>query len=139
VPTFFEEGERYRNEGRNELETHETLNFYLEEYKAHSNAFKEKLTLQQLFQIREERGSYSSNRRKRYNRFYFPTFDLDTFFRLHPVTEEEVFQIATLHILGEVEDWWFGHIEHAKVTKYLDLFHKLRKEFDEKKTKMSYK
>ena len=75
MPTFFEEGERYRSEERNETETHETLSLYLEEYKEQSRAFKEKLTLQQFFQIREERGSYSSNRRKRNNRFYLPTFD----------------------------------------------------------------
>ena len=53
MPTFFEEGERYRSEERNEPETHETLSLYLEEYKAQSRAFKEKLTLQQFFQIRE--------------------------------------------------------------------------------------
>ena len=29
--TFFEEGERYRNEERREPETHETLSLYLEE------------------------------------------------------------------------------------------------------------
>ena len=34
MPTFFEEGEGCRNEGKNELETHETLILYLEEYKA---------------------------------------------------------------------------------------------------------
>ena len=31
MPTFFEEGERCRNEERNEPETHETLNIYFEE------------------------------------------------------------------------------------------------------------
>ena len=54
MPTFFEEGERYRNEEINEPETHETLSLYLEEYKAYSIEFKEKLTLQQLFKIKEE-------------------------------------------------------------------------------------
>ena len=34
IPTFFGEGERCRNEERNEPETHETLSLYLEEYKA---------------------------------------------------------------------------------------------------------
>ena len=63
----------------------------------------------------------------------------DEFFRLHPIAEGEVVQIATLQLLGEAEYWWFGHIEHAKVIKYSDLFHKLRKKFDEKKTEMSHK
>ena len=53
MPTFFEEGERYRSEEWNEPKTHETLSLYLEEYKAQSRAFKEKLTLQQFFQIKE--------------------------------------------------------------------------------------
>ena len=152
MPTFLGEGERCRNEERNEPETHETLILYLEEYKAQSRAFKEKLTLQQFFKIKEERGSYSSNRRKRHNRFYLPTFDgsssrnvkawrreLDAFFILHPVAEEEVVHIAALHLLDEANDWWFGRMEHAKVTKYSDLFHKLRKEFDVRKPEMCHK
>ena len=106
MPTFFEGGERYRNEERREPETHETLSLYLEEYKAQSRAFKEILTLQKFFQIKDERGSYRSNRRKRHNRFYLPTFygssssnvkawrrELDTFFMLHPVAEKEVVQL----------------------------------------------
>ena len=56
--------------------------------------------------------------------------ELDSFFKLHPVAEEEVVQIVALHLLDEVEDWLFGHLEHAKVTKYSDFFHKLRKRFD---------
>ena len=34
MSTFFEEGERYRNEEKRESKTHETLSLYLEEYKA---------------------------------------------------------------------------------------------------------
>ena len=46
MPTFFEEGDRYRKGERREPEIHETLSLYLEEYKEHSRAFKESLTLQ---------------------------------------------------------------------------------------------
>ena len=119
MPTFFEECEWYsREERRNmELETHETLSLYLEEYKAQYRAFKEKLTLQKFFKIKEERGSYRRNRRKRHNRFYLATFDgsslsivkawrkeLDTFFRLHLVAKREVFQIVALPLHGEAND-----------------------------------
>ena len=103
---------------------------YLEEYKKQSRAFKESLTFQEFFEIKEERRSYSSNRRKRHNRLYLPTFDasslsnvnawrreLDKFFRLHPVAKKEAVQIATRHILGGANDWWFSHMEHTKVTK----------------------
>jgi len=55
------------------------------------------------------------------------------------VAEEEIVQITALHLLDEAEDWWFGHLEHAKVTKYLDFFHKLRKKFDVEKTELCYK
>ena len=75
MPTLFEEDERYIIEEREEPKTHETLSLYLEEYKAQSTTFKKRLALQQFFQIKEERGSYSNDRRKRNNRFYFPTFD----------------------------------------------------------------
>ena len=33
IPNFSEEGEWYRNKGKKEPETHETLSLYLEEYK----------------------------------------------------------------------------------------------------------
>ena len=51
MPTFFEEGEWYRNEERRnmELETHEALSLYLEEYKGQSRGFKDILTLQEFF------------------------------------------------------------------------------------------
>ena len=53
MPTYSEEGERYRNEERREPETHETLSLYLEEYKEQSRAFKESLTLQEFFELKE--------------------------------------------------------------------------------------
>ena len=51
----------------------------------------------------------------------------------------EVVQIAALHLLDEAEYWWFGYLEHAKVTKYSDFFHKLRKNFDVRKIEMCHK
>ena len=65
--------------------------------------------------------------------------ELDTFFMLHLVAEKEVVQIVALHVLGEANDWWFGHMEHVRVTKYSDLFHKLRRKFDVKETYMCHK
>ena len=58
---------------------------------------------------------------------------------LHPLAKKEVVQIVTLHLLGEAKDLWFGHMEHAKVTKYSDFFHKLRKEFYGRKPEMCHK
>ena len=55
------------------------------------------------------------------------------------MAEEEAIQIVALQLLDEVEDWWFGHLEHAKVTKYSDLFHNLRKKFDMEKIELCYK
>ena len=53
--------------------------------------------------------------------------------------EKEVVHISALHIQGEANDWWFGHMEHAKVTKYSDFFHKLRKKYNVRKTEMCHK
>ena len=74
MPTFLEEGESCRKEERREPENHETLSIYLEVYKAQSRSFKEILSLQEFFELKEERRSYNNNRRKRHNRFYFSTF-----------------------------------------------------------------
>ena len=77
-------------------------------------------------------GSYSSNV-KAWRK------ELDAFFRLHPVAEEEVVKIAALLLLDEANDWWFGHMEHGKVTKYLYFFHKLRMKFNGRKPEMCHK
>ena len=53
----------------------ETLSVYLEEFKAQSIPFRDNITLQQFFKLKEEIRSYSSNKRKKHNIFYFPTFD----------------------------------------------------------------
>ena len=55
------------------------------------------------------------------------------------MVEKEVVQIVALHLLGGAKDWWLNHMEHAKVTKYSYFFHKLRKKFDVKKTRMCHK
>ena len=59
--------------------------------------------------------------------------ELHAFFRLHLVVEKEFVQIAALHLQGEANEWWFGHIEHAKVTKYSYFFQRIRKKFDRRK------
>ena len=46
------------------------------------------------------------------------------------MAKEEAVEIAGLHLLDEAKNWWFGHLEHAKVTKYSYFFHKLRNRFD---------
>ena len=46
------------------------------------------------------------------------------------MAEEKAVQTVALHLLDESKYCWFGHIEHAKVTKYSYFFHKLRKRFD---------
>ena len=69
--TFFEKEDWFEyDEGLG----HETLSEYLSEYKSQPRALKENLSLQQFLQLKEERRSISSNRRKRH-RFFLPTFD----------------------------------------------------------------
>ena len=70
--TFFDKREDW-SEYEGDL-GHETLSKYFSEYKSQPRALKENLTLQHFLQLKEERRSQRSNRRKRH-RFFFPTFD----------------------------------------------------------------
>ena len=70
MPFYFE---YKRHEDGGNLD-HDILSEYLAKYKSQPRAFKENLTLPQFIQLKEERRP-SSNRRKRHNRFYLPTFD----------------------------------------------------------------
>ena len=45
---------------------------------------------------------------------------LDDFFQIHPVAERVAIEIATLHLEGEANDWWFGRLKHSRVTTYAE-------------------
>lgn len=76
------------------------------------------------------------------NRFFIPTFDgssksmtkawmekLYDLFHLHPIAEVEAIQIASLHLDGEVKDWWFSRLKHARVIAYEEFTQRLVERF----------
>ena len=60
---------------------------------------------------------------------------LNAFFLLHPVLEEEVVEIAVLHLEGEANILWSIHLSHARVTAYADFTQRLIKKFEKNKSK----
>ena len=112
---------------------HEILSEYLSEYKSKSRAFKEALALPHFIQLEEGKRPYSYGM-MRGNRFVLTTFygslkcaektwvmKLEAFCLLHPVVEREVVEIATLHLEGEANVWWFNHLSHSRVSTLAEL------------------
>ena len=71
------------------------------------------------------------------SRFHLPTFDgssnsstkswvekLDIYFQLNQMSETEAIKVATLHLDGEAQDWWFHGmvtLRHSTVMTYASL------------------
>ena len=132
-------------------EKKETLGNYFEEYESQPQRFKEHLSFQEFFRIKDGRRNDSNQREGKLMQgsalqrsmvgFFFPTFDgtpkhttkawvekLDTYFHLHKVSEMEVIKIATLHLEGEAQDWWFHGLTtlgYHHITSYSDFTQKL--------------
>eukprot|EP00253_Pinus_taeda_P016285 PITA_16285 len=80
------------------------------------------------------------------SRFHFPTFEgstnssakswvekLDIYFQLNQILEEEAINVATLHMEGEAQDWWFHEmvtLGHSTVTTYAEFTRRLMERFD---------
>ena len=80
------------------------------------------------------------------SRFHLPTFDgssnssarswvekLDIYFQLNQMSETEAIKVATLHLDGEAQDWWFHGmvtLGHSTVTTYAEFTRRLMERFD---------
>ena len=80
------------------------------------------------------------------SRFHCPTFDgssnnstkswvekLDIYFQLNQMSETETIKVATLHLDGEAQDWWFHGmvtLGHSTVTTYAQFTRRLMERFD---------
>ena len=60
--------------------------------------------------------------------------NLDAFFLLHPVVEREAVEIATLHLEGEANIWWFSHLSHENVANFSYFTQRLIGKFGEDKS-----
>ena len=92
------------------------------------------MEFQGFFKIKEARSS--SHKRSKRGRIFLSHFDgstecttkawveeLDSYFQLHQVSEEEAIRGAVLHLKGMAHDWWFNDSTsffHANVKTYVE-------------------
>ena len=58
---------------------------------------------------------------------------LDIYFQLNQMSETEAIKVATLHLDGEAQDWWFHGmvtLGHSTVTTYVEFTRRLIERFD---------
>ena len=58
---------------------------------------------------------------------------MDIYFQLNQMAETEAIQVATLHLDGEAQDWWFHGmfiLGHSTMTTYAEFTRRLIKRFD---------
>ena len=60
---------------------------------------------------------------------------LDIYFHLNQMSETEAIKVATLHLDGEAQDWWFHGmvtLGHSTVTTYAEFTKRLIERFDQR-------
>lgn len=88
-------------------------------------------------------------------RMYFPTFDgianctaracvenMDTYFQLNWMAEQEDIKMAALHLEGEAHDWWFHSLNtfgHAQIVSYDDFTRRVVERFDQRDPEASFR
>ena len=58
---------------------------------------------------------------------------LDIYFQLNQMSETEAIKVATLHLDGEAQDWWFHgmtKLGHSTVTTYAQFTKRVIERFD---------
>ena len=58
---------------------------------------------------------------------------LDIYFQCNQMSEVEAIKVATLHLDGEAQDWWFHgmvRLGHSTVTSYAEFTRRLMERFD---------
>ena len=56
---------------------------------------------------------------------------LDIYFQRNQMSKMEAIKVATLHLDGEAQDWWFhGTLRHSTVTTYAEFTRRLMERFD---------
>ena len=60
---------------------------------------------------------------------------LDIYFQLNQMSQSEAIKVATLHLEGEAQDWWFhgmATLGHSTVTTYAEFTRRVVERFDRK-------
>jgi hypothetical protein len=68
--------------------------------------------------------------------------NLDTYFKLNPITESEAIKFTTLHLEGEAHEWWYHGLVtlgHNKITSYLEFTERLMEIFDRRDTELHFR
>ena len=117
---------------------------YFAEYQAYGQEFRDALSFRDFVQLQQDSRPCDHHRGYRHyhdrdthctaSRFHLPTFDgssnssakswvekLDIYFQLNQMSETEAIKVATLHLDGEAQDWWFHGLVtlgHSTVTTY---------------------
>jgi hypothetical protein len=68
--------------------------------------------------------------------------NLDTYFKLNPMTESEAISFATLHLEGEAHEWWYHGLVtlgHNRITSYLEFTERLMERFDKKDPELHFR
>ena len=66
---------------------------------------------------------------------------LDIYFQLNQMLEAEAIKVATLHLDGEAQDWWFHGmvtLGHSTVTTYAEFTRRLMERFDRRDPKQHF-
>jgi hypothetical protein len=67
---------------------------------------------------------------------------LDTYFQLNPMVETDAIKLATLHLEGEAQDWWYHGMTtlgHAHIVTYAEFTGRLVHRFDRRDLEMSFR
>eukprot|EP00253_Pinus_taeda_P003165 PITA_03165 len=129
---------------------------YFAEYQAYGMEFREALSFRDFVQLQRDSRPRDHHRGYRHyhdgdthratSRFHLPMFDgssnnsakswvekLDIYFQLNQMSETEAIKVATLHLDGEAQDWWFHGmvtLRHSTVTTYAEFTKRLMEQFD---------
>jgi hypothetical protein len=67
---------------------------------------------------------------------------LDTYFQLNPMAETDAIKLATLHLEGEAQDWWYHRMStlgHAHIVTYAEFIGRLVQRFDRRDPELSFR
>eukprot|EP00253_Pinus_taeda_P033610 PITA_33610 len=129
---------------------------YFAEYQAYGQEFRDALSFRDFVQLQRDSRPHDHHRGNRHyhdgdthraaSRFHLSTFDgssnssvkswvekLDIYYQLNQMSEAEAIKVATLHLDGKAQDWWFHvmvTLEHSTVTTYAEFTRRLIERFD---------
>jgi hypothetical protein len=146
-----------------QVEQDEPLAAYFQEYKAMDPDLREAMTFAEFCSFKGRNRPRFFNRgptqsyelQRTVGKLTLPYFDgtskctarawvqkLDTYFQLNPMAETDAIKLATLHLEGEAQDWWYHGMTtlgHAHIVTYAEFTGRLVHRFDRRDPEMSFR